>query len=358
MTWFIPYIHVRTSAENYSAIFFIFAISILFLKNPSLVFNRGSLKEVSFSSLLLTGVFCGLSFVCRYQMSIPVFFLFLWMIFSRQFQVKHLFTFIIGNLFVLAFSSAIDIISYDEWLFVPWNYFHLNLIEGVAARFSKDPLWFFLKSPLERGFPPVSLFLMIGSFLFWWRNPRNVWTWVTLPFFLAHSLISHKEIRFLNFLYLMTPFLTLFSLAHFLELKKTWQRVSWKLILFVNTAVLVAVCFRSPRLAVNFYDKIQEVRPQSMKLDQANNPFVQVAGLVPHFYLPHLPEITEDSPYVFVEQATVWKKYYQNPHCQLKYSSSPVWIFKWKLDDVLKRSRIWGLFYCPKEISSNEPKNG
>jgi hypothetical protein len=38
---------------------------------------------------------------------------------------------------------------------------------------------------------------MAGLLLFWIRFPRHLLTWVTLPHFLVHSLIAHKEIRFL-----------------------------------------------------------------------------------------------------------------------------------------------------------------
>jgi phosphatidylinositol glycan class B len=46
-------------------------------------------------------------------------------------------------------------------------------------------------------FAPITLVLLAAMIVMWWRNPRHVLTWVTLPFFLIHCAVGHKEARFM-----------------------------------------------------------------------------------------------------------------------------------------------------------------
>jgi GPI mannosyltransferase 3 len=182
---FLPYLFVRTSSETAAAAFFTFALVLV-------------VREARWRRMLAAGLLCGIAFECRYQSAFLTLGLMAWLWFQAKVKPGALAAFAGGGLATVAAAALIDRWGYGEWCFPPWNYFNVNILQGVASKtFGASP--FFAYFYLEPGtiFALITALLMIAMVIACLRNPRHVVTWVTVPFFLVHCLMAHKEERFL-----------------------------------------------------------------------------------------------------------------------------------------------------------------
>lgn len=183
MLWFLPYLHIRTSSENLSALFLSFAmIPLLRGGNP-----------------LRAGILLGFSFLARYQIALGLAGVgagLLWR--DRKITREHLLL-AGGFLLPVALGTLLDRIGYGHWVFTPWLYFKVNILDGVAAQFNPRPWWMYLSWVFQLN-PLTSLPLFLGALLFLKRaRPEDrllaggfVWS-----FFILHCAIRNKEYRFL-----------------------------------------------------------------------------------------------------------------------------------------------------------------
>jgi phosphatidylinositol glycan class B len=93
-------------------------------------------------------------------------------------------------------------IGIDYWLYgkltlSAWNYFYVNLVEDVASGYGTERWWNYFYSIFRFSFFPIGIPLILALIYFVYRQPRSIFTWTILPFFIIHSIIAHKELRFL-----------------------------------------------------------------------------------------------------------------------------------------------------------------
>lgn len=197
--WFVPYLAVRYSSENLAALCLLVAIGLSI--NTSWNVRKS----------MLVGAILGLGFLFRFQLGFAIVGYFLWLVFIKKIEFKNLFAFCSGILLLIGFGSMLDSWFYGEWVFTPWNYFYQNIVSTTSPSFGNEP-WDFFINKFTRHTGPflnylLSFVLLIG-FIF---ERRNIIVWCVIPFILAHSLVLHKEFRFLfPLLYLLVP---LFFLA-------------------------------------------------------------------------------------------------------------------------------------------------
>lgn len=185
---FLPYLSVRTASETAAAAFFTWAL---------VVAVRGA-RTNSWRQLVWAGFLSGIAFECRFQAAFLVIGLMGWLVLEARGQWVRLAVFAAAGLAALALSALIDHWGYGVWCFPPWNYVDVNLIMGIASKtFGSSPWYAYFY--LEPGtiFAPITAVLMIAMVVACLRNPHNVVTWVTVPFFIGHCLVGHKEERFL-----------------------------------------------------------------------------------------------------------------------------------------------------------------
>lgn len=182
---FLPYLFVRTSSETLSAAFFALGLAVM-------------LRDKSARFLALSGLLCGLAFEARYQTAMLGLGLFAWLAIVARVRIASLLAFVGGGVAALALGALADRWGYGAWVFPPWNYFHVNIVQGVAAtQFGREPVFAYLYLLPAQIFFAITLVLMAGMIAMWLRNPRHPLTWATLPFVLLHVAVAHKEARFL-----------------------------------------------------------------------------------------------------------------------------------------------------------------
>ena len=182
---FLPYLFVRTSSETLSAALFALALAAL-------------LRGKSARLLTLSGLLCGLAFEARYQTAMLGLGLFAWLAVIARVRIPGLLAFVGGGVAALVVGALADRWGYGAWVFPPWNYFHVNIVQGVAAtQFGREPVFAYLYLLPAQLFFAITLVLMAGMIAMWLRNPRHSLTWATLPFVLLHVVVAHKEARFL-----------------------------------------------------------------------------------------------------------------------------------------------------------------
>ena len=191
---FLPYLFVRTSSESLSASFVTIGMVVL-LKNYRE--SKSVDLQVPDRIWLLSGLMMGLAFQCRYQSILMIGGLGLWLLWAAKIKWRNILAASSGFLAILAAGLLADRYGNGKWTFPFYKYFQVNLLEGKTADFGTDPFFAYFYLVLANVFAPVVLVLMAAIVVFWVRKYRHVISWITLPFFLFHCLVGHKEERFL-----------------------------------------------------------------------------------------------------------------------------------------------------------------
>jgi phosphatidylinositol glycan class B len=178
--WFFPYLHVRNSSENLSGIFLTFAFTFL----------------MSGRSAWWSGLAFGFAFLARFQIALGLAGMGIVLLLrDRKITLDHL-KLLSGFLMVVVFGAILDRIGYGNWVFTPYLYFKVNLVDGVAATYNPYPWYQYFIWILQLN-PVISLPLFAGIFLYARKEKRDPLAWFVISFFLLHLFITNKEYRFL-----------------------------------------------------------------------------------------------------------------------------------------------------------------
>lgn len=327
--WFIPYINIRASSEGLSLSFFFIGLSYV-------------LYEKKYSSIFLGAILLGFSYLTRFQMGLPIAVLWFWGIY-RKWQIKKLAVFALAIILIFALGFAIDSYGYGEYSFPLWNYFKYNFLEGVLDQMGRSPWYKYILWALVKPIPPISIVLFAGTVLFWKKNltgEKSWLTWVTLSFFLFHTMIGHKELRFIFLIGYLSPLMT------YAVLKRMPPNWLW----FFNGVLLLATLKPANRmipLYKFFYnsniDKVYYIEEDPTKL----------VGLRLNFYMKKnfqtKPLNSEDKSekYIFSKRFPSTSELLENQSCKAVFLSYPEAIFKWDFSrKLLKKSKVMGVFKC------------
>jgi phosphatidylinositol glycan class B len=189
--WFFPYIHVRTSSENLAGIFTCFALLSL-VRSPSSYFKAGLLF--------------GFAFITRNQIALGLAGLAAALLIQDRGIRKGHWILFSGFLIPVGIGTLLDRWGYGNWVFTPYRYYKINIVQNVAASFNPYPWYQYLIWVVEL-LPFISIPLFYGMLRFSFKNRLNLFGWFSLSFFFLHWLITNKEYRFLfpvlNFVPLM-----------------------------------------------------------------------------------------------------------------------------------------------------------
>lgn len=206
LLWFLPYLHVRYSSESWGGLLFFFGLYVC-------LYTRWQ----PFAKHLLGGVLMGLAFCFRFQMGFAIAGFLAWLFFSRNMNAKTFLGLLIGGGFAAMAGVLSDYWLYGEWVISPYNYFYQNIVAGKAAGFGVSPFYAYITMFIERVVPPVSivlLALLVLGCIKAWRSP---WVWILVAFVLAHSVVGHKEFRFMFPMVALLPLLLTCGLQKLVE---------------------------------------------------------------------------------------------------------------------------------------------
>jgi len=334
LLWYVPFFHARGTSEHFSTSFFIFALPFFFGKT-------------NFRNSLLSGLFFGASFIFRYQMCVPIFFLCLWQLFQTNKRLSFIATLTLSFFAFNGLSAFVDFWGYGEWTFPPYQYLYWNIFEGKASSFGVDPWWKYFEKVITRGIPPISLALIIPTLWFWSKKRGHYLTWITLSFFIVHSMIGHKEIRFLFGIGLFTPLFFGAFLESYSKLLK-WKRSGY----FLIALSLLLMMISSTKVAytpISFYKDLYNTGQEPQVIytsDIVRDPM--------WFYMrkPFSFQILAEEDFL-TKSKEVNGYFFSNNHklqealansCKVTHQSYPQWALDMKPSFI--KMKFWGLYFC------------
>lgn len=180
--WFFPHLLVRFSSENFASIMFFWGVVEYFRKEPRYLFS---------------GFLLGISCVFRFQMGFALIGLLIYIVYHGREGWAERFKIFYGGVLSLIALLPADRVFYGKWVLTPFKYIEQNLIQDKAASFGVSP-WYSYFEFLWNSLTPAVFVVVVVMVLFVYFQKKNHWTiFVLVPFFVAHSLVGHKEFRFL-----------------------------------------------------------------------------------------------------------------------------------------------------------------
>jgi phosphatidylinositol glycan class B len=278
LLWFVPYLSVRFSSENYSGFFFLLGLYFFF---------KDSSKNKNF---LAIGVFFALAVLFRYQIGIAVIGAYLFMLIIDKIKFSKILLSVLSFTPIILLGSYLDYLFYDEFVLAPYNYFKLNILDGRAADFGTSPWWYYLVTALYVTIPPISI-ILLGSFFVGLKKLKySIFTWSILPFILIHFIIGHKEFRFLFPMSYEFIFIAIYGLqAYFKDRKsKKYQRRIFRFAIGLNITLLLFMMLKpANEMLPNYkylYDNIDLGDRNLVSTDKET--YYLMAGIKSTFYTP------------------------------------------------------------------------
>lgn len=199
LLWFIPYLHVRFSSENWGGILFFSGLYIILYG-----FKKSNKKVLKY---LIGGLLMGLGFYIRFQMAFAIIGFIAWAFYSKQFTLKTFIALAIGGTFAAAIGAYADFWLYSDWVLTPFNYFYQNIVANVAASYGTSPFYAYITMFIEIAVPPISIVLLLWLIFGMWKAKHQSYTWILIAFIVGHSFVAHKEFRFLFPMALLVPYI-------------------------------------------------------------------------------------------------------------------------------------------------------
>ena len=367
--WYLPAFHARHSSESLSSSVFYIAASLLFIftEAESLLYYFG------------IGLLLGAAFLFRFQVAFLIigalgyFWLHCRPPLSRVLVIK------VGILAMIGIGVCIDHWGYGEWTFTPWNYFHYNLVLGHVADVDTQPVWDFFTKSLTETFPALGFLTLCSFVLGWIFRPFHLLTAITFPLYLVHSLIGHKELRFIWPITDAGPFLILLALTARHRAGQAWNHIWWsksgtitRRVLFgINLIALLPTtllpCWPPARLFAQIYEIKQNELPHSSMviLYKDKNPF-EILWIPLCYYRPDDTSSSQIDSFATLNEKIISAKepvwYFQvgfdlpadaglaRERCTLVAQSMPepvLWIVRWPpLAPITRRVTNWTLYRC------------
>ncbi len=231
LSYFVPYLAVRTSAESLSTSCVVLALCLIGLGT----------ELTSAGIAFLTGVLLGLACGFRYATAVVVVSTLAWLLLVARAPARRLGWVLLGMASALVLALAVDRWGYGEWTLAAWNYAFRNFGEDRAAREFGDLPWYGYLLVLARGpCAPINLLLALAVVVAWVRRPRHLLTWATAPLALVQCAIAHKELRFLFPIAMLSPLLLAFALEGVPW--RRWARVLAGGVVALDLVGLAALC--------------------------------------------------------------------------------------------------------------------
>jgi GPI mannosyltransferase 3 len=355
LLWFFPFIHARISSEALSGSIFSIGFFLYFLKEhyPALDKPFG---------LRLIGFILGMSVIIRFQLGFAIAPFVLWIVLVER-KTKNAFCILTGILIFFLVNLLIDHWGYGQWTIPAYNYFFENILLKKSYSYGVSPWYTYFNDIFQRGGWPIGLVILLSCFYFFWKRPKDSITWMMLPFFVVHSMVAHKEGRFL---YPMVPFLPAVIGLCWARWEQWAPRLQWitKVCLGLN---LLLLPYASTVTVNNLYPVIKYIQKNSHQISTLyfiddRSPFGSYI-LNYHFWDSFRPQLislhksinidplywANRSFYVYVEIAEDYFSLTKREDCHPVFSSPPTTIYQFLRSKTKFRISIKAIFLCTKK---------
>lgn len=213
--WFIPFLSVRYSSESISGLLFLLALAIYF---------DDSKRRKPF---VMIGVLFGLSFLVRFQILFAIVPFVLWSLFSGHQNFNYWLRTLLYFVMILLLGVIIDSVLYNE-LTVSFYRYLLNVLSSKGEGFGVSPWNFYYDKMIFSGSWPLGQFFILAVLLLIIFRPLNPFLIVVLVFVIVHSIVPHKELRFVFPIVFLLPILLTY--AYSITFKLIKNESLWKVI--------------------------------------------------------------------------------------------------------------------------------
>jgi phosphatidylinositol glycan class B len=363
--WFYPFIHARTTAENFGMN--VFALGLIILTKPlsksllnrhKLDLNLNVLKNnitLPVHISILGGFLIGMAVNFRIPLAPMPLFLILWLCFIAKVKVSNIFQILFGTILSVLFTMIFDSWGYGELTYSLWSYLYQEFTNNVSQGFGTSPWHYYIYKTFSKGVPPLSLFI-IGAFSYLWiKRPGHILTWCTLPVFLLHSAIGHKELRYIFPLVIFIPVIISISYENLREkLNSKLIKGLIKVSIFVNLVFLLISSIKPAYTPINIYKFLYKNGEKIDELYTFNNLQRDILKVYLKKETPfiHITKETEIESAIskskqswFLVEKIKDFNYFENRNCSAQYSTYPKW-FTDTFSKWLKRSKAWSIYKC------------
>jgi phosphatidylinositol glycan class B len=277
----------------------------------------------------------------------------IWRFIFKGTERKSLAKVLTGIFFAIILSTFIDYLGYGNWTFTPYNYYYQNIVLKVASSFGVDPWWKYFDFVLLKGIPPLSLLFLITAIYHWITRPFSVYSFVSIPFFIVHSMVAHKELRFIFPMWIFLPF---FIAEAFEKLPKLFKFV-WKPYLVLSIPFLIYSSFIPAHSPIEFYkyifyekETIDRIYTMHLIRDQL---FFYQKNPVELVHIPDLEKLDmvfdhpDKAEWLLTDQTHERDHFLNLKNCEIKYQTYSDFIIN--LADQIgleNRWKVWTLFRC------------
>ena len=228
-SWFLPYIKTLFSSEMLSSLFFFGTACWYDMKKD---------KNPRMGFLILIGFLLGLSFYFRFQTGFFIAGYGIWML-MKQKNIHHYLFIAAGFIACALINTWLDYEFYKRLVFTPYEYFYANIIDKRAASFGTSSFLRYVGLLIALvPVPPLSLFLFYYALKTFIKKYDHLVFLTVLLFIIGHSLVGHKEERFMFPVLCVMPLMIgwgLPGLIRFYSNCKKWLRY------ILNTVILFSV---------------------------------------------------------------------------------------------------------------------
>lgn len=249
--FYLPWIFTRASSESLCA--------SLFLISALIVLNS---NEESFKKYLFSGLLAGVSFLARYQAGFFIMGFIFWLYFVRKANSRLLLNYFLGGCVAMIVGVLIDTWGYGHTAFSAYNYFYQNIVLNKAAQWGVKPFWYYLVLAQNHGMPLHTLILTFAFGFSVFKFYKNPFVWIAVPFIFIHSIVGHKEMRFLFPLAVLGPVFLMLWLSRF----EVWFKYKKAVVFLLSTnfIALIILCLWPSRTEVllqseTYSRKVQEL---------------------------------------------------------------------------------------------------
>ena len=225
--WILPIVMVRFSSESISSSLYWLGFIYLYPITKNRYWKR----------YLIVGIIWGLAFYIRIHIAILIGVFILWDLIIKKQKLSYYFPFGIGFLISTCIEIASNYWLYGDLIWSPYGYFYSNVIDGAANSFGIQPVYFYFSELIKNLIYPIGFFVITGLVAFSFSYKKSIFSWFVWIFIAVHSIVSHKEYRFLFPIFVLLAPLSYLGL-YTIDISSKLKNKLFTLILYLNLILL------------------------------------------------------------------------------------------------------------------------